>query len=314
MLLDGFDLGVGILFPFAPSEDCRNKMINSIAPFWDGNETWLVLGGGGLFAAFPLAYSIILPAVYLPVIFMLIALVFRGVAFEFRFKATEKTRKVWDVSFHFGSLVAAFMQGVILGTFVKGIPVENSEYAGNAFGWLTPFSITTGIAVIFGYVLLGSSWLILKTEDQTQAWGQKTAKYALLYVVFFMGLVCLWMPLIEDEILHRWINWPDTAYLIAIPIITLLTVIALYRAITHNKEVKPFLLTILLFILGFIGLAINLWPYVVPRALTLQQAAAAPESQTLILIGVIIVLPVILAYTAYSYYVFRGKVKSDAMY
>ena len=168
ILLDGFDLGVGILFPFAPSDQCRDRMMNSIAPFWDGNETWLVLGGGGLFAAFPLAYAILMPAFYIPIILMLLGLIFRGVAFEFRFKATGKSRRIWDYSFHFGSLVATFMQGMVLGTFVHGIAVDGRNFGGGAFDWLNAFSVMTGAALVTGYALLGATWTIMKTEADTQ--------------------------------------------------------------------------------------------------------------------------------------------------
>ncbi|MBA3813504.1 MAG: cytochrome d ubiquinol oxidase subunit II [Alphaproteobacteria bacterium] len=314
VLLDGFDLGVGILFPFAPSEDCRNKMMNSIAPFWDGNETWLVLGGGGLLAAFPLAYAIVMPAFYIPIILMLLGLIFRGVAFEFRFKAYGNTRKIWDYSFHFGSLSAAFFQGVILGAFVQGVKVSGRAFVGAGFDWLNSFSIMTGIAVVFGYALLGSTWTIMKTDENTQAWARKTALYVMIYVAAFMGLVSLWVPFLSDEIFWRWFSMPNLAYLSPIPLITAVTFIILYRSLRRQKEIAPFLLSLALFCLGYIGLSISLWPWIVPYKVSLWQAAADPKSLSLMLVGVAIFLPIILGHTIYSYYVFRGKSGQQHLY
>lgn len=313
VLLDGFDLGIGILFPFAPSDACRSRMMNSIAPFWDGNETWLVLGGGGMLAAFPLAYSILMPALYLPVILMLIGLIFRGVAFEFRFKA-ERSRWLWDHAFHFGSLLAVFMQGVILGGFVQGIQVTGRGYSGGPFDWLTGFSLMTGVALLFGYALLGATWLIMKTEGATADWARKVARYVLIFVVIFMGLVSLVMPFLNAAVAERWFAWPNILYLSPVPVLALVCAWLINRSIRKGREYSPFLLSIGLFVLGYIGLAVSLWPYIVPRAVTLWQAAAAPESQSLLLVGTALFLPVILGYTAYSYYVFRGKVDEHALY
>lgn len=311
VLLDGFDLGVGILFPFAPSESCRNKMVNSIAPFWDGNETWLVLGGGGLFAAFPLAYSILMPALYLPVILMLLGLIFRGVAFEFRFKA-ERARSLWDYIFHFGSLVAAFFQGVMLGTLIQGVTVVNNVYAGNGLEWLSPFSLMTGLAVVFGYGLLGSTWLIIKTTGQTQSWARDASCYLLMYVLLFLGLVSLWAPFINDQISSRWFSMPNLAYLSPIPMITAATAALLFRGLYTKHETSPFLLTVALFALGYGGLAISIWPWVVPYQISVWQGAAAAEPLSLMLVGAVIMLPVILGYTAYCYYLFWGKASDQA--
>ena len=314
VLLDGFDLGIGILFPFAPSDVCRNKMMNSIAPFWDGNETWLILGGGGLFAAFPLAYSLVMPAFYIPILTMMLGLVFRGVAFEFRFKAHGKSRKLWDYSFHFGSLVATFCQGVVLGAFVQGIQVKGRLFVGHGFDWLTPFSLMTGIALIFGYALLGATWLVMKTTQQTQSWARKTALYVLVYVVCFISLVCLWVPFLNQQICDRWFTFPNMLYLFPLPFLTGFTVILLFISLTREQEVKPFLLSILLFVLAYIGLAISLWPWVVPYQVNLYEAAAAPESLSLMLVGVVFFLPLILFYTAYCYYIFRGKSSDEVLY
>lgn len=313
VLLDGFDLGIGIIFPFAPSDKCRDRMMNSIAPFWDGNETWLVLGGGGLFAAFPLAYSIVMPAMYIPIILMLLCLIFRGVAFEFRFKA-NMSRKVWDIAFHFGSLGAAFMQGLILGGIVQGIKVEQNAFAGGAFDWLTAFSMMTGFAVVCGYVLLGATWTAMKTEDQTQIWARKCAQYVWVFVALFMGLVSLWVPFLNADIAHRWFAPSHIFWLLPIPLITGVVFLLLFLSLRRKKESLSFFYSLALFFLGYIGLAISLWPYVVPYQVTFEQAAAAPESQSLLLVGALIMLPVILAYTGYCYYLFRGKSSHEHQY
>jgi cytochrome d ubiquinol oxidase subunit II len=314
VLLDGFDLGIGIVFPFAPSDQCRDRMMNSIAPFWDGNETWLVLGGGGLFAAFPLAYAILMPALYIPVLLMLSALIFRGVAFEFRFKAGPQSRKLWDYAFHYGSLFAVFMQGIILGAFVQGVTVEGRAFAGGAFDWLTAFSLMTGIALIAGYILLGVTWVNMKTDGETQVWARKIARYILVYVIFFMAIVSLWVPFLENDIYSRWFSWPNILYLSPIPIAVLACTIGMFVSLKKHHDYWPFLLSVLLFFLGYIGLAISLWPWVVPYEITLRDAAAAPESLSLMLVGAVIAVPVILIYTAYCYYVFRGKTSHEATY
>lgn len=314
VILDGFDLGVGILFPFAPSDKCRDRMMNSIAPFWDGNETWLVLGGGGLFAAFPLAYAIVMPALYMPVILMLLGLVFRGVAFEFRFKATDKSRRLWDYAFHFGSLGAAFMQGMILGGFVQGIEVEGRSFAGGPFDWLSAFSVMTGFALIFGYALLGSTWLIMKTEDETQDWARKSANYVLSIVVVFMGLVSLSMPFLNQDVKNLWFSLPNFFKLSPMPLLSVLFVVLLWRDLHTKREYRPFLLSLGIFLMNYIGLGVSLWPWLVPFKITIWQAAAVPESQSLLLVGTVIMLPLVLAYTAYCYYIFRGKTSHEAIY
>ncbi len=314
ILLDGFDLGVGVLFPFAPSDKCRDRMMNSIAPFWDGNETWLILGGGGLFAAFPLAYSVMMPALYIPVIVMLLGLIFRGVAFEFRFKATRNHVKIWDYAFHFGSLVTGFMQGMIIGAIVQGIEVEGRRFAGGAFDWLNAYSVMTGIAVVFGYGLLGSTWLIMKTDGETQNWARKSASYTVLYVAIFLAIVSISMPIMNEQIRTRWFTLPNLFYLVPIPTASLLLLIAIWRDIHSNREVRPFLMSFGVFLTGYIGIAISMWPYIVPFKITFNQAAAAPESQSLLLVGTVILLPMILAYTGYCYYIFRGKASHEAHY
>lgn len=315
VLLDGFDLGIGILFPFAPTDKCRNKMMNSIIPFWDGNETWLVLGAGGLFVAFPLAYSLLMTAFYLPIIFMLVGLIFRGVAFEFRFKSKNPAQqKLWDISFHAGSILACFMQGVILGNFILGIEVTDKNYSGGAFDFINGFSITTGIALIFGYALLGSTWLIMKTHDETQVWARKVAKYVLAYVGIFMALITISMPFIDARIANLWFSFPNIFYLAPIPLASAIIFFAIIKSIKSDREFLPFVLSISLFLLCYLGFAISLYPWIVPYVFTLKEASAIATSQSLTLVGISILLPVILTYTFYVYFVFRGKADDKAMY
>ncbi len=313
VLLDGFDLGVGILFPFAPSDECRDRMMNSIAPFWDGNETWLVLSGGGLFAAFPLAYAILMPALYMPVILMLLGLIFRGVAFEFRFKAV-KSRFVWDYAFHFGSIVATFMQGMILGAIVKGVQVDGRSFAGHPFDWLNAYSFMTGVALLFGYALLGSTWLVMKTDKITQQWARKCASYVLGYVGVFMGIVSISMPIMNAGVRDLWFSFPNSFYLLPVPLVTAGLFIMIWYDLHKGFEIRPFFMSIGVFLMGYLGLGISLWPWLVPFAITFRQAAAAGTSQSFLLVGTVITLPVILTYTAYCYYVFKGKASHEGYY
>jgi cytochrome d ubiquinol oxidase subunit II len=310
VLMDGFDLGVGILFPFAPREADRDTMMNSVAPFWDGNETWLVMGGGGLLAAFPLAYAIILPALYIPILVMLIALIFRGVAFEFRFKANT-SRHLWDKAFHYGSLTATFAQGVALGAFIQGFEVQGRDYAGGPFAWVSWMSLLAGLGLIAGYALLGAGWLVLKTEGALQSWAYKIAKPLLLAVLVTLAVVSVATPIAKADIAARWFSWPNIAFLSPVPLITLALAIGIWRALEKRREKRPFILTMGLFALSYLGLAISLWPKVVPPDITIWQAAAARESQLFMLVGAAILIPILLAYTAYNYWVFRGKVKGE---
>lgn len=314
ILLDGFDLGVGVLFPFAPSDPSRDRMMNSIAPFWDGNETWLILGGGGLFAAFPLAYAILMPALYLPVILMLLGLIFRGVAFEFRFKASDRTRIVWDYAFHFGSLTAAFMQGVIVGAAVQGVAVEGRRFAGGVLDWLNAYSVMTGVALVFGYALLGATWLVMKTDGITQSWARKCAAYALGWVGLFLAIVSISMPIMNPAVRKLWWSVPNIFYLTPIPLASLVLIIFIWRGLRKGQEVRPFLFSIGLFISAYLGLGISLWPYAVPFAVTFRAAAAAASSQSLLLVGTLVMLPIVLAYTGYCYYLFRGKASHESAY
>lgn len=312
--LDGFDLGCGIIFPFAPSDKCRDSIMNSIAPFWDGNETWLVLGGGGLFASFPLAYSILMPAFYIPIMLMLLGLIFRGIAFEFRFKADESHKKIWDIAFHGGSILAAFMQGIILGNFVQGVEVNGRSFAGGALDWANGFSIIAGLGVIFAYALLGSTWIIMKTNGITQEWARKVASYVLVYVAISMGAISISMPFVEERIIKLWFSLPNFFYLLPIPVLTLIGFIRLWFDLRSDRQTRPFILTLVLFFLGYLGLIISLFPWIVPFKFTIWQAAASSTSLSMLLIGTAIFLPIILCYTAYSYYIFRGKTSSDSLY
>jgi cytochrome bd ubiquinol oxidase subunit II len=314
VLLDGFDLGVGILFPWLGDDTERDVAMNSVAPIWDGNETWLVLGGGALFGAFPLAYAIILPGTYIPLLIMLLGLIFRGVAFEFRFKADEKGRHWWDKAFHWGSVAATVAQGMVLGTFIQGFEVEGRDYVGGMLDWLTPFTLLTGIALIAGYALLGATWLIWRTEGVLQDRAFHWARTLLVAVLAFVVVVSLWTPLLNSEIAARWFGWPNLVLLSPVPLVTAAVAFALWRAVQKRREVLPFVLSMGLFLLAFLGLGISLWPYVIPPDITIWDAAAAPESQVFLLIGVGPLIPIILAYTALTYWVFRGKVRAGEGY
>jgi cytochrome bd ubiquinol oxidase subunit II len=313
VLMDGFDLGLGILFPFAPSDQDRDIMMNSVAPIWDFNETWLVLGGAGLFAAFPLAYSVVLPALYLPLLAMLIALIFRGVAFEFRFKA-QRSRFLWNLSFNLGSLVATFVQGAALGAFIQGFEVEGRNYAGGMFDWLTPFALVCGLALIAGYALLGCTWLIWRSEGDLQAWAFRLARPLLYTVVGFILLVSIWTPFLEQSIADRWFSWPNILFLSPVPAVTAGIVFMLWRAVNERREIQPFVWSMALFLISYIGLAISMWPHIIPPDITIWEAASPPESQVFLLIGMMFLIPTILAYTAFSYWVFRGKVTGKTGY
>lgn len=313
VLLDGFDLGVGVLFPFAPSDKSRDRMMNSIAPFWDGNETWLVLSGGGLFAAFPLAYAILMPALYMPIIFMLLGLIFRGVAFEFRFKAV-KSRVFWDYAFHFGSVTATFMEGVIIGAIVKGIPVEGRSFAGHPFDWLSAYSVMTGVALLFGYALLGATWLVMKTDGETQEWARKCAAYALGYVGLFLAIVSVSVPLMNDVVRTFWFSIPNFFYLLPLPVATACLFILIWSDLHSKKESRPFYATIGVFLLSYLGLGVSFWPWMIPYAITFRQAAAGASSQGFMLVGTMVALPVVITYTAYCYYLFRGKASHEGYY
>jgi cytochrome d ubiquinol oxidase subunit II len=312
VILDGFDLGIGILFPFARNEVQRDQMMRSVAPFWDGNETWLVLGGGGLFVAFPMAYAIIMPAMYLPVIVMLLALVFRGVAFEFRL--ISRSKSLWNVAFTAGSTLAAFAQGVILGGLIQGIRVGNGQYAGGPLDWLTPFTMLCGVALVAGYALLGATWLVMKTEGEVAERARDQAKILLLAVLAFMAVVSLYTPLAFERIAQRWFSLPNFYFLWPVPTLTALLALGLWLALRQRRDFAPFLAAVGLFLLGYLGLVISIYPYLVPPTLTVWDTAAAPASQIFMLIGTVFLLPIILGYVVFIYWLFRGKVREGEAY
>ncbi|MCE5362178.1 cytochrome d ubiquinol oxidase subunit II [Pseudomonas sp. 32.2.56] len=314
VVMDGFDLGIGILFPFVKSEGERDVMMNTVAPVWDGNETWLVLGGAALFGAFPLAYAVVLSALYLPLIFMLLGLIFRGVAFEFRFKAKAAKRHLWDKAFIGGSLTATFFQGVALGAYIDGFEVVDRVYAGGALDWLTPFSLFCGLALIAAYALLGCTWLIMKTEGRLQQQMHDLARPLVFVLLGVTGIVSLWTPLAHAEIAERWFSLPNIFWFMPVPLLVLLCTWALLRAVARNANYSPFLLTLTLIFLGYSGLGISLWPNIIPPSISIWDAAAPPQSQGFILVGALFIIPFILMYTAWSYYVFRGKVTEEDGY
>ena len=313
VILDGFDLGVGILFPFAETDRDRDRMMNSVAPFWEGNETWLVLGGAGMMVTFPLAYSIILPALYLPVIVMLLALIFRGVAFEFRWLGVTSKRH-WTFAFAAGSALAAFCQGLVLGGLIEGIKVENNAFAGGPFDWLTPFTVLCGLGVVTGYGLLGATWLILKTEGSVAERARSQAKVLLVAVLVFMAIVSVWTPLAFERIAIRWFSLPNFLFFWWVPVVTALVAFVAWQSIERGREAIPFLAAIALFLLGYLGLLISNFPYIVPPSLTIWQAAASPATQTFMLLGTLIMLPIILGYVVFVYWVFGGKLREGEGY
>lgn len=313
VVLDGFDLGIGILFPFFRTELERDQVMNSVAPFWDGNETWLVMGGVGLWVAFPKAYAIILPAVYLPVIVMLLALIFRGVAFEFRWVAKPHHRS-WDIAFAAGSTVAAFAQGVVLGALLQEVRVENGSFAGGALDWLSPFSLMCGAGLVVGYALLGATWLMMKTTDKVESQARRMGVPLLFALLGFIVLVSLWTPLEVKRIAERWFSVPNFYYLSQVPLATLLLAWLCWRGIRKNRDIMPFASAVGLFLLAFAGLVISNAPYLVPPSLTLWDAAAHPASQVFFLIGSVILMPMILAYMVLVFWLFRGKVKPGEGY
>ena len=313
VVFDGFDLGVGMLYGFVPNEASRAIVMSSIAPIWDGNETWLVFGGLGLLAAFPLAFAIIIPAVYFPILMMLLALVFRGVAFEFRFKHPA-LRRLWDGAFCGGSMLATFSQGIVLGMFIQGFKVDGRHFVGTSFDWVAPFPLAIGLALMFGYGLLGAGWLVLKTEGELQNWARRVGRGCLVAVLAAILAVSIWTPLTRPDIAQRWFSWPNIAFLSPVPIVTALIAVGEWYALRSRHELTPFLGAIGLFLMSFIGIAISLWPMIVPYHYTLWQAASSESTQAFLLIGTLFLLPIILMYTAWSYWVFRGKVREGTAY
>ena len=314
VVMDGFDLGIGILFPFVRDRTDRDTMINSVAPVWDGNETWLVLGGAALLGAFPLAYAVILSALYLPLMLMLAGLVWRGVAFEFRFKADEAHKPFWDKAFIWGSYIAAVSQGVALGAFINGFDVKDGAYAGGLFDWLTPFSLFTGAALLVAYALLGATWLVMKTEGELQRRMRRLGGPITIVLLATIAIISLWTPLAHAEVAARWFTFPNLIFFAPVPVLVVLAGWALLKTLAGESHAAPFLLSLLLLFLGYSGLAISLWPNIIPPAISIRDAAAPAQSMGFMLVGALFIIPFILAYTAWSYYVFRGKVKAGEGY
>lgn len=311
VLLDGFDLGVGILSGFAPDERSHDLIMNSIAPVWDGNETWLVLGGLALLAAFPLAFAILIPAVYFPIAAMLLALVFRGVAFEFRDRDAEH-RPFWNRAFFYGSVVATFAQGIVIGAYIQGFSIDGRHFSGSSFDCFTAFSLFTGVALVFGYGLIGAGWLILKTEGMLQQWARRLGRVCLLAVTVAIIVVSAWTALSDSTIAHRWFSWPNMAFLSIVPVSTLLLMIWAWRSLRRSSsQLAPFVTAIGLFLASYASIAISLWPMIVPRHYSLWQASSAIGTQLFLLTGTVFLLPIILMYSGWSYWVFRGKVRAD---
>jgi cytochrome d ubiquinol oxidase subunit II len=311
--LDGFDLGVGMLYRLAPDRPARNLVMNSIAPIWDGNETWLILGSVGLLAAFPVAFAIIVPAVYFPILLMLLSLIFRGLAFEFRYRDAER-RTFWDNGFAYGSALAAFAQGIVLGAFIQGFNVEGRHFVGSSFDCFTPFSIFTGVGLACGYALLGAGWLVMKTQGTLQDWARALGRRCLALTVLAIAIVSVWTPLLDAHIEARWFSWPNIALLSPVPIITLVLIWFVWRALERGADFAPFLGSLGLFVMSYIGIAISLWPMIVPGHFTLNEAAASQSTQAFLLVGTLVLLPIIIVYTSWSYWVFRGKVRADIGY
>ena len=315
IVMDGFDLGIGILFPFTRSPQDRDLMVNSVAPVWDGNETWLVLGGAGLFGAFPLAYAVIIDALTIPLTLMLVGLIFRGVAFEFRFNATPSHRPFWDKAFMCGSILATFCQGIVVGAVINGFEVTGRTYSGGPFSWLTPFTLFCGVGLVVAYALLGATWLVMKSESTLQNTMRRTARGLLLTLLAIIAAISLWTPLVHSQIAERWFSLPNLYYLLPVPLLVIIASALLWRHLGRDaSHVQPFILTLVLIFLGFSGLGISIWPAIIPPSITLWQAAAPEQSQEFMLIGALFIIPVILVYTFWSYYVFRGKVPQDEGY
>jgi cytochrome bd ubiquinol oxidase subunit II len=313
VVMDGFDLGLGILFPLFPTKADRDVIMNTVAPVWDGNETWLVLGGGGMMAAFPLAYAVLMPALYAPLIAMLIGLIFRGVAFEFRWR-TQSTRNRWDIAFAGGSWIAALAQGVALGAILQGIAVEGRHYAGGWWDWLTPFSILTGVSLVIGYALLGATWLVLKTEGGLRDKAYQFCWYLLFAMLLAIVVVSIATPFLHIQYAQRWFTWPNVILTAPVPIAVAVVTVLLLRSLANRQDSQPFFLSLALFALSYAGLGISMYPYIVPQSITIWQAASPEKSQVFMLVGVALLIPLILGYTAWAYWVFRGKVRAGHGY
>lgn len=308
LLLDGFDLGVGLLFPFFNRPGDREVMLNTVAPVWDANETWLVFGGACLYGAFPLAYSTLLPAVYLPVIGMLCGLIFRGVAFEIRSKA-RRTQNLWDAAFIMGSATATFCQGLILGTLLQGIKIVDRQFAGDAFDWVSPFAVFCGLGLLLTYATLGCGWIVMKTEGDLQRRMRMMLKPASWLLLAAIGVISLWTVLGQPAVAQRWFGGHDFLYFAPVPLLVLACVIGIIRSADSSHDTRAFLLMQAIIFLGYTGLLISIFPDIVPPGLSIWAASAPRSSQRFLLIGVALILPIILGYTALSYWVFRSKVR-----
>lgn len=313
VVMDGFDLGLGILFPLFPAKSDRDTIMNSVAPVWDGNETWLVLGGGGLMAAFPLAYAVLMPALYTPMIVMLLGLVFRGVAFEFRARS-RTTPNRWDIAFAGGSLLAALAQGIALGAILQGVHVEARHYAGGWWDWLTPFSVLTGASLVIGYALLGATWLVLKTEGTLRERAYRLSWFLLFGMLVAIAAVSIGTPFLNIQYSQRWFAWPNILAVAPVPVAVAVVSVLLLRSLERKQDAQPFFLSLALFALSYVGLGISMYPYVVPQSITIWQAAAPQNSQLFMLVGVAVLVPLILCYTGWAYWVFRGKVRAASGY
>ncbi|MBV8683120.1 MAG: cytochrome d ubiquinol oxidase subunit II [Caulobacteraceae bacterium] len=311
VLLDGFDLGVGILFGVAPSENEKRAMMSAVSPVWDGNETWLIVAGVVLWGAFPVVYSTLVSAFYLPIVFMLAGLIMRGVAFEFRYK-TQRWRPVWDAAFASGSLVAAFMQGITVGALVEGLPFANGQYSGGDLGWLDPFAILCGIGLCMGYALLGACWMVKKCEHEARDLGYRLIAALSGGLLAFLAIVFALALRAHLQVMHRWLERP---YLFIFPAVGAVAAIVLARSVRRRNDDRPFSMASLMFIAAFGTLALSFWPYMIPFQISIQQAAAPQNSLAFMFWGEgIFVFPLMLAYAVISYTVFKGKVRTDQVY
>lgn len=313
VLLDGFDLGIGLLFPFFDTKSERDVMLDSVAPVWDGNETFLVLGGAGLFGAFPVVYSTLLPANYLPLVLMLVGLIFRGAAFELRAKA-KRTQHLWDLAFIGGSALAALCQGITLGSLLQGIKIVDGHFDGGAFDWLSPFSLFCGLGVLVTYATLGCGWLILKTEGDLQRKMRELMKPLAIVLLGMIAVVSVWTVVGLPAVANRWFGSGNLVYFLPVPVLVLACVIGIFRSVNSKHESMPFILTLGLVFLGFTGLVISIWPNIIPPSLTIWQASSSHSSQLFALIGTLIILPIVLVYNGMQYHVFRGKVHEGEGY
>jgi cytochrome bd ubiquinol oxidase subunit II len=309
VLLDGFDLGVGMLFGVASDEARRHAMMSAVAPVWDGNETWLVVSGVILWGAFPVVYSILMSAFYLPVLLMLAGLILRGVAFEFRYRA-ERLRWIWSASFAGGSLVAAFTQGLMVGALVQGLPISDGRYVGGEFGWFSPFAVLCGIGLCVGYALLGNCWLVRKCEDEVRDDAYRLIPYLSAALLVFLIVVLVYALADNFRVMTRWLDQP---FLFVFPAAGMLAAIMLAASIQRRQDALPFLMVAVIFAAAFGTLAISFWPYMIPFSITVEQAAAPHSSLAFMFWGAgLFVFPLMLLYTAISLTVFRGKVVTSA--